>query len=90
MSFTEHLRWRYRVTPDDVTLSPVKGYWSLKQPCPGGEECRHAARMALGPCSGGGRVAIHYGQYDRDAQGRFLRPYREWERQWEEKGANDP
>lgn len=76
------------ISKNDLEVSDVRGYWKLKKPCPGGEQCRHAFRGELGPCKGGGELVISFSQRDRDARGRFLRPYREWESWQNQKGVN--
>jgi hypothetical protein len=75
-----HLKMHHSLTLADVELiEDVPGYWQVKEPCPGGLECRHAFRGAVGPCDGGTRTTIQLAEPGRDARGRFLRPYRVWE-----------
>ena len=75
-----HFRLYYRCGIDDAVISDVRGSWTRKRPCPGGAECRHAFRGALGPCGGGTKLSLTYAEYGkRDSRGRFVRPYRAWE-----------
>lgn len=68
------------LTVDDLEITDSRGNWRVKAGCPGGENCRHAFRGYIGPCDGGTELIVHFAEYGRDAKGRFLRPYREWER----------
>jgi hypothetical protein len=71
---------RQKLSLDDVQIASSRGYWELKELCPGGERCKHAFRGYIGPCSGGGRLSIHYATYGkRDGNGRFLSPYLVWD-----------
>lgn len=63
----------------DLEPTEIPGYWRVKVGCPGGKNCRHAFRGALGPCYGGGEMTIAFSQPGRDRYGRFLRPHRYWE-----------
>lgn len=77
----------HKLTPDDVVLSDVPGYWRVKEPCPGGKQCRHAFRGALGPCAGGGTLTLKYAEYGlRNERGQFVSPYRYWREQTAEGG----
>lgn len=77
-AFAFVLKHRYGLTPDQVTPSDVPSVWVVKEPCPGGAKCRHAFRIALGPCEGGGRLTIAYYDEPRDKRGRWASPYRTW------------
>jgi hypothetical protein len=68
-----------RYTEADLEPAQSRGNWRVKGGCPGGKDCRHAFRGALGPCAGGGDLIISFSQPGRDEKGRFLRPYRYWE-----------
>lgn len=73
---------------NDLEITDTKGYWRVKGGCKGGDECSHAFRSALGSC-GGGELTISFSEHGRDEKGRFLRPYREWEK-WRDSKPKDP
>jgi hypothetical protein len=66
------------ISLSEITPSETKGYWKLKQPCPGGDGCRHAFRGYIGACDGGGALTVSFINPGRDAKGRLLSPYRFW------------
>jgi hypothetical protein len=74
----EYLRFYHpRLTPDDLVLSSVRGYWRMKEPCDGA--CRHPIHGTLGNRSPAYHT-ISFGEHGtRDRFGRFVRPYRVWE-----------
>lgn len=79
--FKNHLRFRHpSVNLHDLTPSTVPGSWDVGTPCLGGERCTHAFRGALGGCDGSVLRSIYFAQPSRGKDGRFLRPFREWER----------
>lgn len=78
--FATMLRHRYDLTPDDVTPGDTPGHWYVREPCPGGDDCRHAFRGELGPCDGGQRLTVYYRDEHRDLDGRWLSPHRTWRR----------
>jgi len=68
------------IRPDMLERASSPGYWRVKGGCPGGNDCCHAFRGALGPCDGGGELTIYFAEHGkRDIKGRFVRPYRTWE-----------
>lgn len=85
--FVSYLDLYYNLKPEDVEISDTPGSWRVKKLCPGGEECRHAFRIALGPCSGGRETFIYYAEHGAREKGRFVSPFREWKRQHESKSC---
>jgi len=75
--FERYIRNRHNLTLDDVVIANVPGFWDVKEPCPGGENCRHAYRGYIGSCDGGG-LTIYFVEHGRDERGRFLSPTRAW------------
>jgi hypothetical protein len=75
-----HLQHNYpEVALEDLEPTPVPGYWRVKGGCPGGADCRHAYRDAIGPCDGGHPLTIPYMEPGaRDHRGRYVSPYRVW------------
>lgn len=89
-AFIQYMR-TYHPHLDPLLLIPAesRGYWEVPGGCPGGEQCRHAFRAALGPCQGGTAMSVSFFEHGRDDRGRFVRPYREWERQRAASPASD-
>jgi hypothetical protein len=70
--------------PTELTPDDVPGYWSTR--CEGGDKCRHAFRIVLGPCDGSAPLSVFFAEHGtRDERGRWVRPFREWERQRKER-----
>ena len=94
MSFEAHLRTYHGYSLDEVEPTPSRGYWVVKAGCPGGQQCKHAFRIAGGTCRGDVRLTVYFQDPDyRDARGRFLSPYRTWRAEREklegQRGARD-
>lgn len=79
--FLGWLKWNHPgITPDMLERASTPGYWRVKDKCPGGERCRHAFRGVMGPCDGDVELTISFSEHgQRDAKGRFVKPYRAWE-----------
>jgi len=85
MSFESYIRlYHPNIDPNTLETTASKGYWRVKGGCPGGAQCVHAFRGALGAFDGTVELTVSYAEHGvRDGQGRFVRPHREWERQRE-------
>lgn len=77
----DYFRWKHRIeSVDDIEITDIPGYWQIKAGCPGGENCRHASRIAGMCCDGTRPLTIYFAEHGvRDAQGRFVKPHRAWQ-----------
>lgn len=76
-----YLRYKHPdYTLEDIEATNSSGYWRVKNGCPGGKDCRHAFRGALGSCDGSTDLTIYFSEHGkRDEKGRWIKPYRVWE-----------
>lgn len=67
---------------EDLELTDTPGVWRVTKGCPGGKDCTHAFRGALGGCNGDVDLVIRFEEWGkRDDNGRFVSPYQEWYKQ---------
>lgn len=80
MTLAQHLSiYHSRLSVKDLEPTATPGYWRVRGGCPGGANCIHAFRGALGACEGSTPLTISYAEWGaRDARGRYVDPYREW------------
>lgn len=66
------------LTAEELEITDTPGFWRVKGGCPGGDDCKHAFRGALGRCAGGDLTVYVAEPRVRDRHGRFVSPYRIW------------
>lgn len=77
-AFSNHLRWTYGLTPDDVEPIGTPGYWRVKHACGGYlGGCRSLIHHTVGNAEPMYHTVRYLDAY-RDERGRFTSPYRTW------------
>lgn len=74
--FAHWLKLYHNLTPDQVEISPTRGYWTIKEKCGGAGRCRHAIHGCLfneKPTN----HTVYYADEGR-INGRFASQYRTW------------
>lgn len=72
---SHYLATRHRASLDDVEPTSTPGYWRYKRPCTG---CVHPLDGHFPTGCGITHTVSYFDAKDRDAQGRWLSPYRTW------------
>lgn len=66
------------VTLADLERTETRGYWRMKSPCAGANQCSSPLHGFLGN-AGGCHHTIEFSEHGRRENGRFLKPHRVWE-----------
>lgn len=75
--FAAYLKWSFRLSPADVEITQIPGYWRIKTPCRGAGACSsplHSCLFHAGPI----HHTVSFFDPGRDERGRFSSPCRTW------------
>ena len=80
-----YLKLYHSLTPDEVEITDIKGYWRIKKLCD--TDCHHPIHLCLG-CKDRMHHTIYFTQHHRNDKGQFKSPHIVWKVLHKDKNKN--